>query len=122
MPVVWRSLKLANVLDPAVHLAAGNLPGIPARPWQSAMGQPIVTHSAAGSRTAPIGVQADMHKFKIGEVLDLLPSHGSSSRRAGECKIVALLPFEGHVVQYKVQAKTESHLRIVSESDLRPTQ
>ena len=61
-----------------------------------------------------------MHKYKIGEMLDLLPNRGSSSRRAGECEIVALLPYEGHQVQYKVQAKAETHLRIVSETDLQP--
>jgi hypothetical protein len=60
-----------------------------------------------------------MHKYQVGQTLDLLPSHGSSSRRAGECKIIALLPHEGHQVQYKVQSKMESHLRIVSENDLR---
>lgn len=60
-----------------------------------------------------------MHKYQIGQTLDLLPSHGSSSRRAGECKIVALLPYEGHTVQYKVQSLMESHQRIVAETDLR---
>ncbi|KQX38292.1 hypothetical protein ASD04_11840 [Devosia sp. Root436] len=59
-----------------------------------------------------------MHKYKIGQTLDLLPNRGSSNRRAGECQIVALLPYEGHAVQYKVQAKAETHLRIVSENDL----
>ncbi len=62
-----------------------------------------------------------MHKYQVGQTLDLLPNRGSSTRRAGECKIVALLPFEGHSVQYKVQAKAETHLRIVSESDLQLT-
>ncbi|MHA6689549.1 hypothetical protein [Devosia sp. A449] len=61
-----------------------------------------------------------MHKYKVGQTLDLLPNRGSSTRRAGECKIVALLPYEGHGVQYKVQAKAETHLRIVSENDLQP--
>ena len=61
-----------------------------------------------------------MHKYKVGQTLDLLPNRGSSSRRAGECQIVGLLPFEGHAVQYKVQAKAETHLRIVSENDLQP--
>jgi hypothetical protein len=59
------------------------------------------------------------HKYDIGQVLDLLPSRGSSSRRAGGCKIVALLPFEGQAVQYRVQSESESYQRIVSESDLR---
>lgn len=60
-----------------------------------------------------------MHKYSVGQTLDLLPSHGSSSRRAGQCRIVSLLPFEGHMVQYKVQSTLESHQRIVSENDLR---
>jgi len=60
-----------------------------------------------------------MHKYKVGQTLDLLPNRGSSNRRAGGCKIVALLPYEGHAVQYKVQSLTESHLRIVSENDLK---
>ncbi|KKC37941.1 hypothetical protein WH87_09795 [Devosia epidermidihirudinis] len=62
-----------------------------------------------------------MHKYQIGDVLDLLPMRGSSLRRAGECKIMALLPYEGHAVQYKVQATAETHQRIVSENDLRET-
>ena len=36
-----------------------------------------------------------MHKYKVGQTLDLLPNRGSSSRRAGECQVVGLLPFEG---------------------------
>lgn len=59
------------------------------------------------------------HKYQIGQTLDLLPNRGSSSRRAGACKIVALLPYEGHAVQYRVQSTVESHQRIVSETDLR---
>lgn len=60
-----------------------------------------------------------MHKYRIGQKLDLLPNRGASSRKAGECTIVALLPFEGQTVQYRVQSSTETHQRIVSESDLR---
>lgn len=60
-----------------------------------------------------------MHKYKLGQTLDLLPSHGSSSRKASECEVVALLPFEGHSVQYKVQSRLETYQRIVSETDLR---
>jgi hypothetical protein len=59
-----------------------------------------------------------MHKYQIGQVLDLLPNRGASSRKAGECTIVALLPYEGHAVQYRVQSVSESHQRIVSENDL----
>jgi hypothetical protein len=59
-----------------------------------------------------------MHKYKIGQVLDLLPNRGASNRKAGECKIVALLPYEGQVIQYRVQSTNETHQRIVSETDL----
>lgn len=62
-----------------------------------------------------------MHKYHVGQVLDLLPNRGSSSRKAGECTIVALLPYEGHAIQYKVQSATETHQRIVSENDLQLT-
>jgi hypothetical protein len=60
------------------------------------------------------------HKFAVGQSLELLPSRGSSSRQAGMCKVLALLPFEGNSVQYRVQSTVESHQRIVSEGDLRP--
>ena len=60
-----------------------------------------------------------MHKYVVGQVLDLLPNRGASSRKAGECKVVALLPYEGHVIQYRVQSLSESHQRIVSENDLK---
>lgn len=59
------------------------------------------------------------HKYTIGQTLDLLPNRGSSSRRAGACKIVALLPYEGHAIQYRVQSTVENYQRIVSETDLR---
>lgn len=60
-----------------------------------------------------------MHKYAVDQTLDLLPSHGSSTRRAAPCRIVALLPYEGRLVQYKVQSSLESYQRIVSENDLR---
>jgi len=62
-----------------------------------------------------------MHKYQVGQTLDLLPNRGSSNRRAGHCEIMALLPYEGHAVQYRIQAKSETHQRIVSENDLQLT-
>ncbi|UJW84641.1 hypothetical protein [Devosia sp. SL43] len=58
------------------------------------------------------------HKYKVGQSLELLPNRGASSRKAGTCNVVALLPFEGHALQYRIQATTETHQRIVSEGDL----
>lgn len=59
------------------------------------------------------------HRYSVGQVLDVLPVRGSSSRRAGQCTVLRLLPFEGAALQYRVQSVTESHQRIVSEGDLR---
>ncbi len=59
------------------------------------------------------------HKYQIGQILDMLPNRGSSSRHAGQCEVLRLLPFEGSVVQYRVQSVAETCQRIVSESDLR---
>jgi hypothetical protein len=60
-----------------------------------------------------------MHRFTVGQQLDMLPMHGSSSRRAGLCTIVTLMPYEGYAVQYRVQSNSETFQRIVSENDLR---
>lgn len=60
-----------------------------------------------------------MHKYTVGQTLELLPLHGSSARKAAACTIVALLPYEGHVIQYRVQSVLEAYQRIVSEGDLR---
>jgi len=60
-----------------------------------------------------------MHKYKIGQQLDLLPSAGRTTQPAGSCKILALLPYEGQTVQYRVRLAVERHERIVSEADLR---
>ena len=60
-----------------------------------------------------------MHKYAVGQSLEMLPLHGSSARKAAASTIVALLPYEGHMVQYKVQSSLEAYQRIVSEADLR---
>ena len=61
------------------------------------------------------------HKFTVGQVLDLLPLPHTNNRAGGPCRVLALLPFEGHQVQYRVQPESERNERIVSENDLRPT-
>jgi len=61
------------------------------------------------------------HKFTVGQVLDLLPVPHSNNRSGGPCRVLALLPFEGHQVQYRVQPESERTERIVSENDLRPS-
>ena len=60
-----------------------------------------------------------MHKFAVGQTLEMLPLHGSSARKAAACTVVALLPYEGQQIQYRVQSTLEAYQRIVSEGDLR---
>lgn len=57
------------------------------------------------------------HKFKVGQTVDLVPS---MSRRAarGHYQIVSLRPAEGENPQYRIRSKSESHERVVTESDL----
>jgi len=58
-----------------------------------------------------------IHKFKVGQTVDLVPS---MSRRAasGHYRIVSLRPAEGENPQYRIRSKSESHERVVAESDL----
>jgi hypothetical protein len=58
-----------------------------------------------------------VHKFKIGQTVDLVPS---MSRRAarGHYQIVSLRPADGENPQYRIRSKSESHERVVAESDL----
>jgi hypothetical protein len=58
-----------------------------------------------------------IHKFKVGQSLELLPS-GLTRRTKSACEVVSQLPFEGRAVQYRIQVKAETHQRIVSEADL----
>jgi hypothetical protein len=60
------------------------------------------------------------HKFKIGQTVDLIPSI-SRSAAAGHYEIVSLRPADGGNPQYRVKSKSESHERVVSESDLLPS-
>ena len=57
------------------------------------------------------------HKFKVGQTVDFIPSV-SRSAAAGHYEIVSLRPADGGNPQYRVKSKSETHERIVSESDL----
>ncbi len=57
------------------------------------------------------------HKFRVGQTVDLIPSI-SRSAAAGHYEIVSLRPADGGNPQYRVKSKSESHERVVSESDL----
>jgi hypothetical protein len=57
------------------------------------------------------------HKFKVGQTVDLVPRTFPSAAR-GRYEIISLRPAEGGDPQYRVKSKSESHERVVSESDL----
>jgi hypothetical protein len=57
------------------------------------------------------------HKFRVGQTVDLIPSISRSAAR-GHYEIVSLRPAEGDNPQYRIKNRSESHERVVSESDL----
>ena len=58
-----------------------------------------------------------VHKYRVGQSVDLLPSTFRSAAR-GNYEIVSLRPAEGGNPQYRIKSKSETHERIVAESDL----
>jgi hypothetical protein len=58
-----------------------------------------------------------VHKFKVGQTVDLIPSTFRSAAQ-GDYEIVSLRPPENGNPQYRIKSKSESHERVVSESDL----
>jgi hypothetical protein len=58
-----------------------------------------------------------IHKFKVGQTVDLIPSTFRSAAR-GTYEIVALRPAEDGSTQYRIKSRSEAHERVVSESDL----
>jgi hypothetical protein len=58
-----------------------------------------------------------IHKFKIGQIVDLIPSISRFPAR-GPYEIVSLRPADGGSPQYRVKSKSETHERVVVEGDL----
>ncbi len=57
------------------------------------------------------------HKFKVGQTVDLIPSTFRSAA-TGTYEIISLRPAEDGTTRYRIKSKSESHERVVSESDL----
>jgi hypothetical protein len=58
-----------------------------------------------------------VHRFKVGQTVDLIPSTFRSAAK-GTYQIVSLRPIEGGNTQYRIKSKSEAHERVVSEGDL----
>jgi len=57
------------------------------------------------------------HRFKIGQMVELLPTTLRSAA-PGLYEIVRLIPIESREPQYCLKSREERHERIVSEHDL----
>jgi len=57
------------------------------------------------------------HKFKVGQTVDLIQSTFRSAAR-GHYEIVSLRPADGENPQYRIKSRSETHERVVGESDL----
>ena len=59
------------------------------------------------------------HRYRVGEKLRMTGGGQSVQRAASTCKVIFLLPYEGHgALLYRVRSDTESFERIVAEGDL----
>jgi hypothetical protein len=58
-----------------------------------------------------------VHKFKIGQTVSLVPSMSRLAAR-GDYQIVSLRPADGENPRYRIRSKNEAHERVVAESDL----
>jgi hypothetical protein len=60
-----------------------------------------------------------MHKFKIGQTVQLIPSVMNRGAVGREYKILRQLPETGGEFSYRVRSPSEPHERVVKENDLR---
>ncbi len=58
------------------------------------------------------------HRYHIGQRLRMLGGGRYWGRLDGTCRVVALLPHESGVFQYRVRSETENFERVVAETDL----
>ena len=83
-------------------------------------GKTQVAPSAAGTSEAPRrdAAEGPQHRYGVGQRLKLLGSGRYWARSAGLCQVVALLPYEGGPLLYRVRSEAESFERVVPEGDL----
>jgi hypothetical protein len=57
------------------------------------------------------------HRFKVGQTVDLIQSTFRSAA-SGQYEIVSLRPADGEIPHYRIKSRSETHERVVAESDL----
>ena len=58
------------------------------------------------------------HKFKVGQLVDFVPSRPGTAISGRPYEIVRLLPAEAGELQYRIKSKSEGFERVVKESEL----
>ena len=62
------------------------------------------------------------HRYRVGERLRLGHGGYTVARVAASCKVIALLPYEGHgALLYRIRSDAEAFERVVAEADLSRT-
>ncbi len=59
-----------------------------------------------------------LHKFKVGQIVDLIPSRREANVPGDNDTIQRLLPEDGGDLQYRVKYVRDGHERVVHESQL----
>jgi hypothetical protein len=62
--------------------------------------------------------QSSIHKFKVGQMVDFVPSKSGVPASARSYKVLSLLPTEGGERLYRIKTIAEAFERIARESEL----
>jgi hypothetical protein len=62
--------------------------------------------------------QPSIHKFKVGQMVDFVPSKSGVPASARSYKVLSLLPTEGGERLYRIKTIAEAFERIARESEL----
>ncbi len=62
-----------------------------------------------------------LHRYKVGQMLELRSAPRLSNRPSGPCEVVTCLPHEKGPVLYRVKSRGETNERVVEEADLSPS-
>lgn len=62
-----------------------------------------------------------VHRYRIGQMLEMRSSPRTSNRPAGPCEVLFCLPHDRGPVLYRVKSRGENNDRIVDELDLAPS-
>lgn len=62
-----------------------------------------------------------LHRYKVGQMLELRSAPKHSNRLSGPCEVISCLPHDRGPVLYRVKSLNENNERVVEEGDLSPS-